>query len=140
MQGIKLITLSIVGTTMTAEAPPQGIEGIPFMINGVLTKNNTGEGVPQAPVKLLINGVLYATDITDTGGGFGFDVTLTQPGNYTITLQYSGGACVSGCIDTCIDACIASCVSGCIYSCISGCVSGCIVSCTLDCTLSRILY
>lgn len=90
------VLISETSTKLTISAPAQAIEGQPFTINGVLTRDDTGAGINGQTVKITYNGVVIANVVTTldpTGlinGFYEAYATIDVPGNYTLRAEFFG--------------------------------------------------
>lgn len=133
MSGVRVRTLTAIGTVLSYSMPGTAVEDEAFAVTGQLYKEGSGEAIPSARIDFIIDGELITYDLTDASGQYAFSIVITTPGDYDIIISYAGGACTSGCIESCVVDCIYACTVGCVSGCISGCVEGCIGGCTYTC-------
>lgn len=76
-------------TEITLEVPEKWISGRQFTFEGNLTEYWTGEPIPDTICRLHVGEATY-TYMTDDEGALGGLHTLSAPGNYNMTLSFSG--------------------------------------------------
>jgi len=76
-------------TEIALEAPEKWISGRQFTFEGNLTEYWTGEPLPDTTCILHVGGATY-TYMTDDKGSIRGLLTLYTPGNYNMTLSFSG--------------------------------------------------
>ena len=127
---LKLIALTTTGTTLTINAPSGVIEGDPFSVTGMLTRNDTGARLPGETLSISVDGIPISSGQTNATGSYSFIVTIFIQGDHDITVSYSGGACVTACEVSCQTACQQSCQTSCeTTSCETTCLQSCQTSC-----------
>lgn len=84
----------IVGTTLTINVPLGDIiQGQPFIIDGQLTRNDTGVPLSGETISFTYNGNMFPPTTTrDIGGVIKYETTvqIDEPGSYTITANFDG--------------------------------------------------
>lgn len=88
----KIITVLVseIGTTLTIAAPSEVTPGESFEIYGQLTRNDTGEAIPNASISLSYNGNPLGSVTTDMQGVYGIPASLPSPGTFTVRADFAG--------------------------------------------------
>ena len=79
-----------VGTSLTISAPPSAIEGQPFNVTGMLTRDDTGAGLPGETISPSYNGVTLADVQTQADGSYSFTMSIAEAGSFTLTVGFAG--------------------------------------------------
>ena len=82
-----------VGTVLTISAPAEMVQGQPFIIEGQLTRVDTGAPLLGETIELSFNGTSFPPTITrDIGGSIKYETTvqIDSVGSYTLTADFTG--------------------------------------------------
>ncbi len=85
---------NIVATTLTISAVPSVIQGQPLVIDGILSRNDTFQGLNGETIVITIDGAPLATVLTSNIGGtdgrYSITVNMDVAGTFTLAANFAG--------------------------------------------------
>ncbi len=92
--GTITIISDIVGTSLTINVPlDEIVQGVPFIIDGQLTRNDNGVPLLGETISFTWNGNVFTPTTTRNIGGvikYETTVQINEPGTFTITANFDG--------------------------------------------------
>lgn len=88
--GVFEVLVSYVDTTLTISAPSSVQVNESFAITGVLTRNDTGGGVPNQTISLSYNTTSLGSVVTDASGAYSATVSIAVAGSFTLKADFAG--------------------------------------------------
>ncbi|GAG75764.1 unnamed protein product, partial [marine sediment metagenome] len=76
-----------VTTTITIDAPNDTWAGVSFVVSGQLKRDDYAQGLADQTVKLYSGATLLAQMQTSPTGWYNFNVSIPDPGSYTLKAE-----------------------------------------------------
>jgi len=84
------VLVAEVATTLTIVAPASVAEKEYFIVQGQLTRSDTGEAIPNMTIDVRYNGNAFGWAITDTQGVYKVTSAIPEPGTVTLKAVFEG--------------------------------------------------